>query len=822
MSFFKLRFWPVLLLTGALALAACDSAEERAEKHYQAALALLDEGDLDRASVEFRNVFALDDTHYEARLAFARALRDEGRMPDAYGQYLRLVETYPEDVEGRTVLGRLAFLGRAWDEFDRHAAEAVRLAPEDPEVRPLGIAFDYRQATLNEDASARGAAFERALAAQADLPDDVILSRLIVDGHALEGRYEAALAELDRLLEAEPETFELYGQKLSIMARAGDESEIEATLRQMVDRFPENNEVKASLIRYYVSRQRLDEAEAFLREIADPAAEDSGRWIDLIRFLEQVRGPEAALAAIEDGIAQNPRPALFQTLKAGLDFSQGRRDEAVAALEAIIAAESETDGAPEAVAAAIQNERTSTRLALAQMYVAEGNEVGAQRLVEEVLEFNPASGEALKMQAAWAIIADDTDAAIAALRQALEANPDDAAAMTLMAGAYTRSGEPNLSRDFLALAVEASNNAPDESMRYARLLIEEESYLAAEDVLIPALRVSPGNMGLLTVIGDLYLRMEDTGRTRQAEEALRALDTAEATAAANRLETLRRQAEQGPEEAMAFLENLAARGGDSDLNARVTLLRARLATGDVTGALQLAETLASDNPDNPVLAYALATTRAATGDLEGAVVDYRALLEEDPARPGVWLQLARIHGAMDDPAAAVAAIEDGLATTPDSPDLLWAQASYLEQQGDIDGAIAIYDRLYEQNSGSLVVANNLASLLVTYRDDPESLDRAWVVARRLNGTEVPQMQDTYGWLLFRRGEVEAALDYLEAASEGLPNDPVVQYHLAEAYAAVSRDDDALAQYRRTIEVAGPLDTRPQIGAARAAIAAAAE
>ena len=59
-------------------LGACDSAEERAEAHYQSALSLMAEGDTDRALVELRNVFDLNGFHKEARKLY-RNLRDSYR-----------------------------------------------------------------------------------------------------------------------------------------------------------------------------------------------------------------------------------------------------------------------------------------------------------------------------------------------------------------------------------------------------------------------------------------------------------------------------------------------------------------------------------------------------------------------------------------------------------------------------------------------------------------------------------------------------------------------------------------------------------------------
>ena len=82
---------------------------------------------------------------------------------------------------------------------------------------------------------------------------------------------------------------------------------------------------------------------------------------------------------------------------------------------------------------------------------------------------------------------------------------------------------------------------------------------------------------------------------------------------------------------------------------------------------------------------------------------------------------------------------------------------------------------------------------------------------------MPRLQDTYGWIAHRSGETEEALPYLESAAEGLPNDPIVQYHLAQVYLALGRTEEALGQFRLAVEVAGPADPRPQIADAKAQV-----
>jgi tetratricopeptide (TPR) repeat protein len=145
------------------------------------------------------------------------------------------------------------------------------------------------------------------------------------------------------------------------------------------------------------------------------------------------------------------------------------------------------------------------------------------------------------------------------------------------------------------------------------------------------------------------------------------------------------------------------------------------------------------------------------------------------------------------------------------------KAGELERAGDVEGAIAVYEALYAEDSSNVIVANNLASLITTHRTDPESLERAFAVARRLRGSDVPAFQDTYGWIEYRRGNLEEALADLEPAAAGLPNDALTQFHLGMTYAGLGRKEDAARVLTRAVELAGdsPL---PQFVTARETLA----
>lgn len=815
----KLASRVVLPLALCVTLAACKSPEERAEDYFASAQALLATGDTDRAVIELRNVFRLVPYHVEARRSMAQLMLAQGNRKGAYAQYTRLVEQVPEDVEGRTVLAELSLETRDWDEFARHGEKAIELAPDAPRSQAIGVALAYRAAVIDEDAEAVAVIQAQARTLTADIEGgNHLLERVLYDGHLRAGENEEALAVLDRMIDRDPSQRLLFDQRLVLLRETGaSRGAVETHLRRVVAAFPDEIDAKRQVVQYFMAAGQADKAEAFLRDISDPADEDPAMFLSLVTFLEDVRGRDAARAELDAGIPLSPAPDRLRMLRAALDFDGGDRDAAIAALQTILDSRA-PDTEAEEIPAETRDLTNEVRTTLSKMLRATGDDAGAQQLLDEVLASDPGNAPALKIQAAQLIETDDADAAISNLRQVLDVTPEDVEALSLMAEAHFRAGSPDLARDFLARAVNVSDHAPAPSMAYARALLRDNNNRAAEEILLATLRQRPAEEEVLAELGAIYLSREDFGRAEAVTTQLRRIGSTQAAAMANRLQTELVARRQGSTEAIALLEGMA-REESAGLGEQVLLLRARLAAGEQDKALQMAEDLVAAAPENLDRRFLRAVTRGAVGDLVGARVDLRGILEEDPTRVASWQQLYRLERIAAGPDAAGAVLEAALKANPDAPVLMWIQAGALEQAGDIDGAIALYEDLYARDTSSMIFANNLASLLVTHRADDASLDRAWRIARRLRDTEVPAFQDTYGWLAFRRGDAQTALPYLEAAAKGLPQDALVQYHLAEAYAALERSQEAMASYRHALKIAGPDDNRPQLSQARDKLAA---
>ena len=834
-------------------LAACNDPEEEAARFFASGLELREEGDLDRAAIEFRNVFRHDGAHLEARRNLAEILVEKGEIANGYGQYLRLAEQYPDDVSVREAMARIAIEQRQWDEAERHGRPVIAAAPDSLGARVIRAGLDYREAVMaGDDPERRARVVEEARAILEEAPDEII-PRQIVLAEALEaGDTETALADVERAIALRPGSLDYAMLKLQILVGLDDRPAIEAHLRAMAERFPDDASVQRTLVAWYLENRDFDAAEAYLRELAGPETGETGGHVTVVRLVEQTRGREAAIAEVERLIEANAEaPAnrlFFQALLASYRFDGGEADAAATLLQSAI---EEAEGGEGGTEGTLATELRRAKGVLARVLLANGNAVGARALVEEVLAEDSADVTALRLRGAMLIEDDRPDEAIVDLRRALSQAPRDTDIILLLAEAHGRNGNRQLMGERLATAVEVSDSAPREALRYVDYLLAEGRTGAARTVLAEARESNPGNVEILARQGQLALQEDALPTVRSVIAGLEALagageadgadgaDGAEtpvvaaegapapgAEARAERAEAAGRAAralraalllrEERREEGLAMLAEQAGEAGD-DARSVLALVRARMAAGETEAARRYLDELRAASPEDGDLALIDAALTASEGDTAGSEAMLRTMLEADPGAEGAARMLHRQLLTQGRGEEATAVLDAAIEANPESRALQLIKAGEAERVGDYEEAVELYEALYAQNSSDVIVANNLASVLTVYRDDPESLERAAAVAQRLRGTDVAPFQDTYGWIASRRGNHAEALDYLEPAARGLPSNPLVQFHLGMTYRAVDRNEEAAAALGRALDLAAGRDLA-QFDTARAVLA----
>jgi len=113
---------------------------------------------------------------------------------------------------------------------------------------------------------------------------------------------------------------------------------------------------------------------------------------------------------------------------------------------------------------------------------------------------------------------------------------------------------------------------------------------------------------------------------------------------------------------------------------------------------------------------------------------------------------------------------------------------YLNRIGKPERSIEEYRKVLKDNDKNIVALNNLANLLYDSGDKvdgKELAEKAYNIAP--NAVEV---MDTFGWILFRDGDLDKSLKLIQEASEKAPSLYEIKYHLAEVLVKKSQHEQA--------------------------------
>jgi tetratricopeptide (TPR) repeat protein len=143
----------------------------------------------------------------------------------------------------------------------------------------------------------------------------------------------------------------------------------------------------------------------------------------------------------------------------------------------------------------------------------------------------------------------------------------------------------------------------------------------------------------------------------------------------------------------------------------------------------------------------------------------------------IALSLAAIYrksGRTDD---AVKVLADADQAMPDTPEIKYDLAMLYERQGKLDKFEDLMQRVIELDPSNADAYNSLG---YTYADQDIRLDDARDLLQHALSLEPnnPYILDSMGWYLYRTGDLQGALDYLQRSYRQLPSADVAA-HLGE-------------------------------------------
>jgi tetratricopeptide (TPR) repeat protein len=758
----------VCVLSSLLVFAGCGGVASRLASHMDRGRNYFAAGDFTHASIEFRNAMQIAPKDRDARLMSARTAEKLGKLRDAVGLYQSLVDAAADDVDAAAGLGRIfAFVGET-----ERALKVIEppLAKHPDNVALLLVRAAVRTQLKDEDGARADADQALKLA-----PDDETAISLRAGLYQRAADMASAAQLVSDALARQPQSVSLHEVLASIYTGSHQPDKAEEQFRVLVKLRPTELRYRRSLALFYSDSKRFDEAQRTLEEAVAALPKNDDVKLALAQFVAGQRGRAEGEKLMRGFIASNPDNFELRFALASL-FEQGG-----AAKEAL-----------ETYAEIIQRDQKGPKGLLARdriaaIYLLQGRDAEARKLVDEVLGESPRDDGALTVRGQLALKASDPASAVADLRAVLRDHPKSVAIERMLARAYLSNGEPALAEQTLKGAVD---HAPDDlSLRIelAELYSQTDRLAPAITLLEETVRKHPSEVAPREALVRMELAAHNYQAARTAAEDIKVLkpDYPQGSFLAG----LAAQGENKLDEAQAQFEHARTLRPES-MDYLMALAHLQLARGNAPQALSLVQGACEHETKNAGCANLLGELYAATKDMPRALEGFT---RATTLAPNWWLpyrNLGVTKVALNDKAGAVTTFQAAVKIAPTEQQPVTELARLYENLGRQDDAIALYDGLLLRSPHLQFAANNLAMLLVTHKTDKKSLDRARDLTAAFASSEQGTLLDTNGWVHFKRGEYAVALPVLERAAQKAPEAREIRYHLGMAELRQGQHDKA--------------------------------
>ncbi|MEM6537325.1 MAG: tetratricopeptide repeat protein [Pseudomonadota bacterium] len=741
-------------------LSSCASPEERVAGFTKSGDALIEKGEPEKALLQYKNALQIDEGYLPALRGVVRgmeALESPGQIPSVLE---RIVELDKSDVASRVRLAKSLVLGGALLQAKDYIDQALEIEPRN--ANALAVSATVLLG-LEDEAGAVSAA-EKAIALDQSVTD----AYAALAGEKLRnGDIEGAIEQLDRGI-GKADELSLSLIKVQLYERLKDADSVVALFDRIISLSPEDEWLKRRYAYFLVAADRPAEAKRLFVELAESPASSDDAVIDLIKFENTINGPIAAEKLLQPFISEDPGRYPLRTFLANLKKAQNDTAGALKVLDSIAADAGQTPVGLEAKAQ------------IADLYFTSGSRDKADGLVEEVLSQDARQASALVFRAKMAIVDGRLDDAISDLRTVLSDNPSSTSALTFLGQAHDLAGSGDLAEERYAEAFRASGGSVETGVTYAEFLLRRSNPNLAEEILATVLKQAPENLDAWRTLARARLQKADWIGAQEVADRI-----AELGGGDEFLGEIEGAALQGLNRFSESLDAFQRSHDAAPSSARplVNLIRAYLATNRVADAIKFLESLTSRNPENTLASVLLAEAHSINDQPNLAEVVLQNARNENPDSTLIYQTLYRYYTSANRDDEAENLVDVASTRLPDNPTVLLLKADHLQRKLDFDAAISVYEQLAKLSPNSMMIANNLASLLSEHRNDPESLERARQIALRLRDSDVPEFKDTLGWIYFRTGDLPKGMDIIEDLVTDYPEIAIFRYHLGEIYLA---------------------------------------
>lgn len=775
MNIFK-RTLIACLLMGTMA--SCGSSEESAAGFIESGKALLAEGNIQKARIEFKNAIQVDPR--QAEPFYQLALLDEKAQEwkSMFANLSTVEQLDPNHHAAIVKLGQIHLLAGNFD-IALEKADKVLLA-DNQHIQAIVLRASVFLKQKNFGAALSEA--DRALKLDANNLEAISVKIL---ANKEQGNADEALKITNDALTSHQDALPLNMIKLTILEGQKDYVGMEAVYRQLIAQHPDANWVVVSLAKLLNNALgRYDDAKKVLQDFIDTHPDDAETKVLLVSLVK-TKNPEQAIAILDGYIKADPDNYELRFAKIELLSKEKGADAVVPDLQQIVADDPKG------------NDGLKAKAILAGIAASKGDFEQAETLVKQVLELSPEDEAALLLKAKLELRNNNVDQAVTDLRLVLRNNPESDKALVLLAQAYMSSGSEELAEDSFKQALSVNPKNPVAALSVANSLMKSNDLARTEEVLLAALKDNPGQESLLQSLAQVRILNKDWTGSEEAIAKLQELN--KDSAFAFYLNGQLQQAQQN--HALAIAEYKKALANNPNMNRAMQGLASSYLQLDQKPAL--IDYLNQYIGTNPKLVFGyntLAKVYQQDKDWSATIKTLEQGVKAEPKWIGGYSSLAASYLAKGDTKQAITAYNNGLSHNPENILLSMQLASVYERTGEYAQAKALYEQVLAKDKDIEPAINNLASLLTDHFESAENLQQALAISKRFKNASEPYFLDTYAWVNVKLGNLQEAKVILERVVSLRETVPVFNYHLGVLYAKQDNKPEA----KKYLEIAKKL------------------
>ena len=187
----------------------------------------------------------------------------------------------------------------------------------------------------------------------------------------------------------------------------------------------------------------------------------------------------------------------------------------------------------------------------------------------------------------------------------------------------------------------------------------------------------------------------------------------------------------------------------------------------------------------------------AQGDFTHAEADLLKAIDLDPNLVPAYLLLAQLYVANNRQEQAIQKLNDSVEKNKNVPALMLL-AMIQQHQKNIDAARDAYEKLLALAPNFPLALNNLA---IIYSEQSGQLDKAYDLAKKASeaASNEPNIADTLGWILVKKGDYSSALPLLQESASKLSGQPEIQFHLGTAHYMLGQEEPARLALQKAVD-----------------------